>query len=457
MLPDLIFTLPRGYRRQLGMESALPRCFLRTPRRRPALWLCAWLAAGVTTGGPVACAPRAGGGPGSPRPSASAGSKEPPAVNTGLAALASNSKAVVLPTPDPTAPMTEAQKAVWAQQSALNLEQLLRDGTVDDFGRPKTPPPAQAPTTPAARPQPVRPRGDGAASTGLGALAAESGAETGKDAVPEAAPTEPVVASQQQQPAAGPPASPVTDLAARMASLLRPAPGKSKAALSDSAALLPIEAMQPGVLATLDDAANPLAASLAQADLATLRQARTRLMADSTTPPDLLTALRGSAAPVVPAPRQFSITRSALCTRVTGFGRFDPYSSSTFVAGRPIRAIVYTELDGFATRPARSGDPVQTSVAMGDQVSVQLSQTLSLYNDKDGLLAWHRPAQGVTETSRSARRDFYLIQIIELPPTLSIGRYNLKVTVADSTSGNEAESILPIDVVADPSLVSRSR
>lgn len=403
----------------------------------------------------TACGPRAANAPASPPKNA----KSPPAVNTGLSALASNAEAVVLPPPDPTAPMSDAQKAAWAQQSALNLEQLLREGAVDDFGRPTTQvQPADVPAQKRPVPHPQAP--EPTASTGLGALAAEAGVATPE---PDTAPTVPDAPVVQTEP----PPEPVADLAARMASLLRPAPGSTKPALADAAALIPIEAMRPGVLATLDAPENPLARSLSAADIATLRQAKARLLSDPSTPPDLRTALRGSEAPLpapapapvlaTPQPKPFSITRAALCTRVQGYGRFDPYSSTTFVAGRSIRAIVYTELDGFATRPARSGDPLQTNVAMSEQVSVQLSQTLTLYHDKDGLLAWHRPPQGVTETSRSARRDFYLIQIIELPSTLSVGRYNLKVTVTDTTTGAEAERIIPVDIVADPGLVSRGR
>lgn len=424
------------------MDRALQRISLRTAGLGFAIML-------------AACGPRAASAPGTPSKVA----KNPPAVNTGLSALASNAEAVVLPPPDPTAPMSDAQKAAWAQQSALNLEQLLREGAVDDFGRP-TAKSQPAPTPAPARPVPQPQRPDSTASAGLGALAAEAGLTTPQQDTAPSVLEAPVVQ-------AAPPPDPVADLAARMATLLRPAPGSTKPALADASALIPIEAMKPGVLATLDSPENPLAQSLAPADLESLRQARTRLLADAATPPDLRTALRGSEAPMsapvpapaaaTPAPKPFSITRAALCTRVQGYGRFDPYSSTTFVAGRSIRAIVYTELDGFATRPARSGDPLQTNVAMSEQVSVQLSQTLTLYHDKDGLLAWHRPPQGVTETSRSARRDFYLIQIIELPSTLSIGRYNLKVTVTDTTTGAEAERIIPVDIVADPGLVSRGR
>jgi hypothetical protein len=53
------------------------------------------------------------------------------------------------------------------------------------------------------------------------------------------------------------------------------------------------------------------------------------------------------------------------------------------------------------------------------------------------------------DTSRNKRRDFYLINRIELPSTLSIGRYQLKVIMRDLVSGAEAEAIIPIEIVAE--------
>jgi hypothetical protein len=239
------------------------------------------------------------------------------------------------------------------------------------------------------------------------------------------------------------PVDPLVDTASRMAALLRQRDGSGKALITDLAAILPVESMRAGVLATLGDAGNPLA-SLSAEDKSTLIAARDRLLADpSNASNDLIKSLRPASG--------LMILRTALCTRVEGFGRFDPYSTSTFVQGRTLRAIVYVELDGFATRPARDSDPVMSNVAIGDQVSVDLTQSLSLYHDADDLLAWHRPARGVIETSRNKRRDFYLIQQIDLPPTLTVGRYNLKVTVTDRTTQAQAEAIIPIEIVAHES------
>jgi hypothetical protein len=70
--------------------------------------------------------------------------------------------------------------------------------------------------------------------------------------------------------------------------------------------------------------------------------------------------------------------------------------------------------------------------------------------DSDGTLVWQRPAQRAIETSLSKRQDFYLLQVIELPAALSVGRFNLKVVVSDATSGEQAEAVLPIVLVAEP-------
>lgn len=139
-----------------------------------------------------------------------------------------------------------------------------------------------------------------------------------------------------------------------------------------------------------------------------------------------------------------------LCTRVRGFGRYEPFSRTDFLAGRPIRALVYVEVDGFEHRP------VDTSRLGGleveDRWSVELSEELALYHDPDGVLAWRRPAEKVVETSRNRQRDFYLLVEIELPRTLTVGAYKLKVTVRDEVSGAVAEKVIPIGIVADPAL-----
>ncbi|HZW09146.1 MAG TPA: hypothetical protein VFF69_04515, partial [Phycisphaerales bacterium] len=144
------------------------------------------------------------------------------------------------------------------------------------------------------------------------------------------------------------------------------------------------------------------------------------------------------------------IPRAELCTRVRGFGKYEPFGKTEFLAGRAIRALVYAELDGFEHRPVdteRLGGLVPE-----DQWSVEVSEELQLYHAADGGLAWRRPAEKVVETSRNRQRDFYLLADIQLPPTLTVGRYELKVIIRDDVSGAVAEKVIPIGIVADPEL-----
>jgi hypothetical protein len=216
-------------------------------------------------------------------------------------------------------------------------------------------------------------------------------------------------------------------LARTMAGLLRENKDRR---IADAAALAPIESLSPGSLATLEDPRSPLARQLSAADRKALIDARERLASSPDAHTQLKDALKGL------GPSGIRIDTAALCTRVSGFGKYQAYSSNRFIAGEPIRAIVYVEVSNFQSRQ-RSAEQV-----------VDLTQSLSLFSHADDLLVWHNPPRAVSETSKNARRDFYLIQQIELPRTLSVGRYNLKVTVADTHSGTTAQHILPIEVVA---------
>ncbi|MEC9373748.1 MAG: hypothetical protein VYC34_07885, partial [Planctomycetota bacterium] len=79
-------------------------------------------------------------------------------------------------------------------------------------------------------------------------------------------------------------------------------------------------------------------------------------------------------------------------------------------------------------------------------------QQISLYHDADGVLAWRTEREALSDFSRNRRREFYTVQLVELPETLTVGRYQLKVTVRDKTTDAISEATVPIEIVADPSL-----
>ncbi len=264
-------------------------------------------------------------------------------------------------------------------------------------------------------------------------------------------PAEVVATAQKPTPAALQTADDVVvDMAMRIAALLRAPVAEGQGRIPEPLALASIEALRPGSLAELDNPSSVLSSRLSSEDRETLRNARDRVASDTSAATQAISQSINKVAPQA----TLTITRSALAKKVSGHGRYEPFPGETFMAGRPLRAIVYVELENFAARPARVGDPIQRGIPVTEQVSVDLAQSISLFHDATGLLAWHRPAQAVVETGRSKRRDFYLIQLIELPATLGVGKYNLKVTVRDNTTGAETEAVLPVHLVADSALAS---
>lgn len=385
-------------------------------------------------------------------PSSGKGASDPAPVNSGLNALASDDgtgELKLVSRIDPKAgPLTAAEKKSLAQQAAVDFEAYLNrnpSAGLDHLHEYATPGDPLGTAEAAASPPPAGPVPEPISEprAASDAVMAQADAAWEKVTAPKAGP-----APKPSQIAARREEDPVVELASRMARLLREAPpGGEK--ISDAVALAAIEAVRPGVLADLEAPANALGAKLAPEDRTTLVQARDRVLRQ---PDKANESLVKSLAKIAP-PAAFKVARAVLCRRVDGFGRYEPYGTDTFVAGRPLRVIVYTELDGFGVRPAREGDPVQPGLSPGEQVSVELSQSLTLYHDPSGLQAWHKPAQRVVETTRAKRRDFYLIHQIELPATLTVGRYMLKVTVTDATSGATDEVNLPINVVAQAPVV----
>ncbi|CAN5851059.1 hypothetical protein BH11PLA1_BH11PLA1_12040 [soil metagenome] len=142
-----------------------------------------------------------------------------------------------------------------------------------------------------------------------------------------------------------------------------------------------------------------------------------------------------------------------LCTRVDGFGRYTPVASTTLLAGRGLSAILYTEVENFTSvRDDTASGPQSAStagsVAGTGAFVTNLSQTIHLYND-EGRAIWSLPPQTLRETARNIRRDYYLVQRIDLPANLAPGAYTLKTTVRDLARNAETQRGVPIMVVAN--------
>jgi hypothetical protein len=146
----------------------------------------------------------------------------------------------------------------------------------------------------------------------------------------------------------------------------------------------------------------------------------------------------------------------ALCRKVEAFGRFTSYPGSSFVAGRLVPMIVYTEVENYVqARESELPSAGNARKPTGDRWALELSQEIHLYSS-DGTLCWFVKEQTHRDASQSKRRDFFLVQRIDLPASLSIGRYTLKVIVRDKAAAAIAgdgeplaEANIPISIVAD--------
>jgi hypothetical protein len=153
--------------------------------------------------------------------------------------------------------------------------------------------------------------------------------------------------------------------------------------------------------------------------------------------------LRGALAGAGP---RFRLGTVALCTRVGGYGDFDEFSKYSFLAHTEQQTVLYVEVLGFTSELNDKGQWV-----------TELSQQLAIYSDRDGIPVWREDWQRAVDATRNRRTDFFLVQMMNLPKELSVGRYHLKVRVRDERSGAEAERSVTVEMVADPRLAVGQR
>lgn len=149
------------------------------------------------------------------------------------------------------------------------------------------------------------------------------------------------------------------------------------------------------------------------------------------------------------------INDAALATDIYGFAAYRPFERYAFQAGRTNRVLLYTEPASFQSRlttePASRGQADNPGA-----YEVVLGLELRLYNERGSMLAWRKPEERVAIRSDRPRTEIYLGTVIDLPASLSVGRYQLKVIVRDQADGSEDERVIPIEIVADPNLTSRA-
>jgi hypothetical protein len=393
-----------------------------------------------------------------------------PATNAGLASLANDKSTPTLnaPPPDDFKPTREIiqQYAALYDQIWANAEQSAAGTPVQAWEPPpggsntSTPSgrsgeaPGQSPGTPVitsiASPVPVP--AEEPTRFSLSAFASDSDAntqitDTPDPGIPEMAPGPAQAAAQA--PAANPEQRKqqlLEELVGVLGELALSGDGPGSSAL----ALAGLEAVRPDALSALKGQG-----VLSEAEIASLDAARDlfRAMTPSEggggiADPGEVSAVLDRIRRELDARAGLRILRAELCTSVTGFGRYETFPANRFIAGRAQPVIVYTEIDRFGHRASTGNDGTP-------RYEIELSQRLELYHVADNLNTWNRAAEMDKTVSRNLVRDYYLINQVTLPANLSIGKYHLKVVMRDLVSGNLAETIIPIEIVAGTGARSR--
>ncbi len=347
-------------------------------------------------------------------------------------------------------PSTDRAQSNDLNQAALDLQALFDQQATSDQpdaaapqpSTPVPPPTSDAPRRPTDRPADRSARPGPTADRIAPAAAAASS--------PDPTPPQPDTRSLAQRQ---------RDAAQSLADLLRPEIGAAREPIRAALPLLALNAVAPGSaqesLKAIEESVSGEQRRSLDALRAVLRAAETDPDVAAGEPAAVARVLKdyGERLQPAPPPESLSIARAVLCTRVEAFGRYTPVSTSAFLAGRPSTVILYTEPRNFAHAAGRAVDAGSGEAGY----VVELAQSVTLHLDADGSEQLVVPEVVIKDASRSQRRDFYLVQRLELPRTLSVGRYNLKVRIRDVVGGSVAEMNIPLRVVADASAARSQR
>ncbi len=146
-----------------------------------------------------------------------------------------------------------------------------------------------------------------------------------------------------------------------------------------------------------------------------------------------------------------TIEDARFCTQVSSYGVYRELPKYQgrykFIAGRPHRVIVYTEIDHFTRSPASRGGVDGYVVNMKQSLEMYLVGTEDAPDSQNTLVLQHDP-EIIVDFSQRPRRDFFIAQIVDLPTNLSLGSYRLKVTTTDIATGEVVERGIDFDMVA---------
>ena len=130
------------------------------------------------------------------------------------------------------------------------------------------------------------------------------------------------------------------------------------------------------------------------------------------------------------------ISKLVLCRDVGGFGIYDPFTGHQFPRKSMPLIQVYAELAHFAPQMEDA------------RYVMRFSEELALLNANDESEVWKQHPVMSTDTSRSRKRDFFLAHYLRIPRSVEAGKYKVRVTITDQTTGAKAVGTTPI-VITD--------
>jgi hypothetical protein len=126
----------------------------------------------------------------------------------------------------------------------------------------------------------------------------------------------------------------------------------------------------------------------------------------------------------------------SLCTKVDGFGVYEPVEPARFTAMKEHPIIVYCEVENFSSHLNEK-----------KMWETKLSQEVVLYTET-GLPVWQDKTENIPDLARNRRHDFFVVKKTRFPGNITIGRYLLKVTIVDQQASRVAEATVPVVFVA---------
>jgi len=138
--------------------------------------------------------------------------------------------------------------------------------------------------------------------------------------------------------------------------------------------------------------------------------------------------------------KTISISQAWLCRAVSGYGSFMPFDVYEFRQGDLPNILVYTELEHYRSERQSDG-----------QYVVRLVQELSLVKERAfgrDKPVWSEQPVEISDVSRNARRDFFLVQYLRLPEKLDAGDYILQIKVTDQATGGSSTKSIPLRIVS---------